>query len=327
MHRIILTARERAAVFGAFSVWDRHNLRRGALEAEAARHGVAAVDAYVTLLHLDTLHVLGQGFPTVWKGGTAIQTLLPPMVQRVSVDLDFNSTTSNVEVLREAIEAANQRLADNGKIVTVQGVPIGRFYQADHRPAYRTIEFRRLLPSLFDDKVELSAGTFEGVDDDIRVQGRLSRVQINYGHHEMPAIQPEDTTVAFFTQPALAPLEQVRARCSSVHDLVADKILATTRHGGFGRERFKDLYDLIALRHHGGADAEIVRRKLERITGTGSVERIIEGSTETLRILGVEVAAAQGFRNAVCLEGKEWVRDWERQLQETVDWLLTFGEG
>lgn len=321
MRRIVLRPAEKDALRGALPAWRQHPIRRGVLEAFAADMGVHARDAYVSLLHLDTLDALGPDAPVVWKGGTAVQSLLSPGVQRISTDLDFNSTTGIPEALREAVADCNDRLDRRDATVTVQGVPFGRFYEARHRPDHGTLEFRRVLPTPFDEQVELAAGSLPGVDGALRVQGRLSRVQINYRHHRLPALQSRTTEVAFFTQPRFLPDHAVQATRASSSDLVADKILATTRHDGFGRERFKDIYDLIALRHLGGIDLDSVQEKLARIAGEDRVATYVDGTLETLARLGVESAAAQGFRNMVCNDGKTWIDAWEDEVAATAAWL------
>ena len=327
MRRTILTPAEKKAVLGSLTAWDSAAIKRTDLEALAGRIGISARDAYVTLLHIDTLHALGPEAPLVWKGGTAIQSLLAAGVQRVSTDLDFNSTTGNVEILRETITDVNDRLRAGGNIVEVKGVPFGLFYEADHRPDHQTLEFRRLLPTPFDEQVDLPRHALPGLDETVRVQGRLSRVQIAYGHHEMAALHPTRAEVRFFTQPSFEPRRPVTVTRGSVHDLAADKILATTRHDGFGRERFKDIYDLVALRHLGTADLEVVRTKLARIRGDGRVPLYVDGTLETLRILGLEAAAAQGFKGTVCSDGKAWVERWGEELEATIAWLAPMGSG
>ena len=324
MRRIILRPSEKQALQAALPLWQDKPIKRPALESLAAEVGVHARDAHVSLLHLDTLHALGPDAPLVWKGGTAIQSLLPPSVQRISTYLDFNSTTGIVEVLREAIAACNDRLDQRGAIVTVQGIPFGRFYEADHRPVHGTVEFRRVLPTPFDEQVEFAAGALPGTGA-MRVQGRLSRVQINTRHHTLPALEASTQDVAFFTQPRLQPDHVVTIRRASAPDLVADKILATTRHDGFGRQRFKDVYDLIALRHHGNIDLDKVHKKLVRIAGPGRAETYLDGSLETLSKLSLEAATVQGFRNMVCNDGKVWVDAWTEEVEATATWLSVLG--
>ncbi len=321
MKRIILSPAQKTALLETLPVLDRETVHRPVLEDLARYYQVPATGVYVMVLHLDTLHALSDEAPLVWKGGTAIQSLLPPDVQRISTDLDFNSTTPHVEILREAIQDINARLTDASALVDIEGVTFGRFYEADHQERYQTIEFRRVLPTPFDEQVELHPHTYPQLEEPIRVQGRLSRVQINYGHHEMPALEPLTLPVRFFPQSRLTPREEVKVPTSSVHDLVADKILATTRHDGFGRERFKDVYDLIALRHLDEADLGKVEEKLSRIGGREKVARYVDGTLETLRILGAEASSVQGFKGSVCKGGKPWLDGWMSEIEETIAWL------
>lgn len=322
MKRLVLDADDKRRIFEAFQVWRREDIKRPDLEEFVRPLGVAAVDAYVTFLHLDTLAALGAHAPLVWKGGTAIQTLLPAQVQRVSTDLDFNATIGNVEAIRDAIVSCNERLESNGHIVQVDDVPYGRFFEADHRPWHKTIEFRRILPTLFSETVDLRPNALGGSDEThVRAPGRLERVQINYNHADLPALRPERVEATFFTQPRFSPRQQVMAVRASIHDLTSDKVLATTRHDGFGRERFKDVYDLVTLRGTGSVDLGMVSEKLGRIVGRDRLKAIVDGSRQTLDMLSEESAAAHGFRAMVCIQGKNLIDDWSAQVESTADWL------
>ena len=63
----------------------------------------------------------------------------------------------------------------------------------------------------------------------------------------MPALHTVDRDVRFFFHDVQKPVHAVRFRHESLHDLFADKMLAVSNIGVFGRERFKDVYDLIVL--------------------------------------------------------------------------------
>jgi hypothetical protein len=321
MQRIVLGPTEKKAALAALPLWSHTPIRRGGLETLAATYQVPAKEAYTSLLHLDTLDAIGENAPLIWKGGTAIQSHLPPDIQRISTDLDFNSTTKSIEILRETIQETNIRLEERGAIIPLHGIDYGRFFESDHRPPHSTIEFRRILPTPFDELLIVRAGTFPAQEEDIRIQGRLSRVQINYRHTEFPALKTDQGPVRFFTQPGFEPPHPIHIQRASIPDLVADKILATTRHEGFGRERFKDVYDLVALRHLGATDPLDVQQKLNRIVGS-QTPKIIEGSIETLGILSAEHANAQGFRQTVCRGGKAWVDAWEHEVSATQEWLM-----
>ncbi len=322
MKRLVLDLDEKRRIFEAFQIWRREDIRRPDLEEFVHPLGVAAIDAYVTFLHLDTLSALGVQRAFVWKGGTAIQTHLPSRVQRVSTDLDFNATIGNVEAIRDTILSCNERLESKGHIVQVEDVPYGTFFEAGHRPWHRTIEFRRILPTVFNETVDLKPKELGWSDEPhVRAPGRLERVQINYNHADLPALRPEQAEATFFTQPRFSPRHPVMTVRASVHDLTADKVLATTRHDGFGRERFKDVYDLVTLRRSGLVDLGVVGEKLEGIVGRDRLKIIVDGSRETLDLLSVESAAAHGFRAMVCIEGKSLIDDWSAQVEATADWL------
>lgn len=322
IERVTLSNVEKRRIRATLPVWSGVLPHRPQLEAFSAEMGVTARDVYTTLLHLDTLHALREDVPLIWKGGTAIQSVISSQIQRVSFDLDFNSSTGNVEIIRESMQDANQRLEDSGCLQEIQGVLYGAIFEKAHDKAREMIEFWRILPTPFDQKVELKEGTFPTLKGDVRIQATFSKIQINYHHSRMPALRSSLEEVVFFPQIRFQPVIPVRAERSSIEDLVGDKILATTRYDGFGRERFKDLYDLVALRHLGTVDLAVVHEKLSRIRGADRVIEYVEGSMETLRILGEDLASAQGFRNMVCKGGKDFIDSWTEEIEDTIEWMM-----
>ena len=76
------------------------------------------------------------------------------------------------------------------------------------------------------------------------IQAKSVRVQINYKHCWLPAIEIVKKVPRFFIMDHQRPKIKFKRNHSSAEDLIVDKILATSMIGSFGRERFKDVYDL-----------------------------------------------------------------------------------
>ena len=101
-----------------------------------------------------------------------------------------------------------------------------------------------------------------------------------------------------------------------MEDLVADKLLATRQR--FGRERFKDVYDLMVMLEL-RPDPAIVLDKLGRIAkeAGGSAAETLRSSAETVAAFGERSTEAKGFASMVCRGGRELVGDWEMRCQKT----------
>lgn len=264
-------------------------------------------DAYVTLLHLDTLDALSDLDFLVFKGGTCVQTYLSPNYQRVSVDLDYNSRHAHPSTIEGALSDLNAKLEKDGRAATIHGLDYGKLLPTGYDQHTGTVGFARYLPTPFD---ELASR------DGVEFQARMLRVQVNVKHHEFPALDPQRRAVAFFTHPALKPKRAVETECASAADLTADKILTITKNvGGFGRERIKDFYDLFALRRV-KVRQERVREKLDRVAAMASATRgdILKGALERCEDVRVHYAQAKGFVTSVCKDGKALLDDWEGEL-------------
>jgi predicted nucleotidyltransferase component of viral defense system len=315
----MLTADEKATARTLMrKTWDAANVTRDALTKAADPFGVNPREAYASLLHLDTLDALRDLDFLVFKGGTCVQTYLPPAFQRISVDLDFNSRYPHPNTVENAITELNARLHAAGRAATIHGLEYGSLIPQGHDEHAGTVAFARYLPTPFDETAILAGTEF---------QARLIRVQINVKHHELPALDPTKRKVAFFTQATLQPRHEVKVECASAADLQADKILTITKSvGGFGRERIKDFYDLFALSRT-KIPQDRVREKLDRVAKLANATRqdILKGAIERAEDMRAQHAPAKGFVTSTCRDGKVLLEKWETEidaLQERLRALL-----
>ncbi len=319
MARIPLSAEEKRAARALLDgTWNAADVTQAAVQKAAQPFGVNPREAYMSLLHLDTLDAMRDFDFLVFKGGTCIQTYLPPGYQRLSVDLDFNSRHPHKNTVNTAIEGLNKRLEEEGRAHTIQGVPFGYLVPFDEDAQSGTVSFGRYLPTPYDD-VAMVGGK--------EVQARLLRVQINVKHFELPAMDPAKRDVAFFTQPALKPKRAVTAECASMADLFADKVLAITMNvGGFGRERIKDFYDLFALRRE-KVPMTRVGKKLDIVAANVNHTRadVVKGAMERCDNVRANYLQAKGFVTSACKDGKKLLDHWEIELNELETVLAQLG--
>ncbi len=306
--RINFSADEKAAVLGIIKVWKRGQLDIRTFNAIQSKYGVPARLAETMFWHLDTLDAIGRTGQLVFKGGTCIQSYVAPELQRASVDLDFNTSIQNPNAVMDAMADLNEKLDDAGRTALVKGVKFGavEFDFKDEKSG--TLSFRRRMPSRF--------GEFErtgGVD----IQSKSIRIQVNYKHSWMPALKIVEKDIALFVQDAQKPVRNVKFAHASPEDLFADKILATGNIGPFGRERFKDVYDLIVL---SGIKPEkkAILKKLDLVGEHSNLgaNAILAASIETISGFADHALDAKGFASMVCLGGKKIVEKWESECEK-----------
>ena len=221
---------------------------------------------------IDTLKVLNEFFnrKLFLKGGTCVQSYLPPNMQRFSDDLDFNTEVRSPQVLKEIINEVNIKLKESGKINGVYGKFI--FRSIDTKIDYAT--FYRIVPTKLGLKLRLKE--LKKI-----IQGEVIKVQINF-KHEIPAFKSIEKEYCSFIYLNPDLKEKVIFTHLSVEDLVADKILATAVHEEivFGRERFKDVFDIGMLLEYCDIDFNLINKKLEYISDESGIQvnRLIDAS-------------------------------------------------
>ena len=315
MARVLLTADEKKQARALLdAMWKPEQVTIGSVTAAADPLQVNPREAYITLLHLDTLDALHELDFLVFKGGTCVQTFLPPARQRISVDLDFNSRYAHPNTVESAIVNLNTQLVKDGRAATIHGIEYGKLLPDGHNAPTGTVNFARYLPTPWDERA---------VRDGVEFQARLVRVQINIKHHELPAIDPKKRKIEFFTQPALKSTRDVKVESASAADLVADKILAITKNvGGFGRERIKDFYDLFAMGDL-KVPRELVVDKLDRVAAKVNATRaqVLDGAVERCEDVRANHLVVQSYVSSVCKDGKKLLANWETELDKLQDRL------
>ncbi|MBU4492192.1 MAG: nucleotidyl transferase AbiEii/AbiGii toxin family protein, partial [Euryarchaeota archaeon] len=127
--------------------------------------------------------------------------------------------------------------------------------------------------------------------------------------------------VEFFITDEALPGEAVVFPHASIEDLVVDKIMATEEHTG--RERFKDIYDLMVLLDLDFEKA-LINKKLDLIarkTGRDAKE-LLRSSANTVMAFGDRANEAQGFASMVCRGGKVLIKDWEIGCERTAEKIM-----
>lgn len=293
--------------------WRREQTTQENLRKIQKHSGIPARSIEMMFWHYDTLSLLKESEWLVFKGGTCVQSWIPSGMQRASVDLDLNSSVANPNAIREKISRINEIIRKENRALTVHGIDFGSIEYRSIDKISGTLNFSRRMPSRFREMVKVG---------DHRVQGIDLRIQINYKNAWLPAISPIMKEPSFLILDHGPPLERYEFIHSSKEDLIADKILATCNVHGFGRERFKDVYDLGILLSI-EKETALVLDKLERIGARkrGDPSSFIKGSIETISDFSERSAEARGFGSMVGSDGKERIKEWEGFCFSTIDRL------
>jgi predicted nucleotidyltransferase component of viral defense system len=299
--RTVFSAEEKTKLLSIIAVWRRDQLTQDVFRKLNLKYGIPA---YLIENLFWQLEILGRLLPLseylIFKGGSCVQSYIDPLLQRASNDLDFNTTIENPNALMQKIEELNNLLITQGRAIKIQGVQYGVFEFEFNDTVSGTLNYRHRMPSRF--------GEYELVAKK-EVQAKAIKVQINYKHSWLPAIKKVMKSVEFFIT-EVEPVKRIIFPHASIEDLIVDKILATNEHTG--RERFKDIYDLIVLF---GLNYEktlinnkllLIAKKTERQSGD-----LIKSSANTVTIFGERSEEARGFVGMVGRKGKELLKDWE----------------
>lgn len=315
--RISFSVEEKTKLLSTVHIWSRDQLTQDMFRKLQVKYGIPAYLTETMFWHTEILYrLLPLSEYLVFKGGTCVQSYIDPMFQRASNDLDFNTSIQNPNALMQKIEDINKQLKTGGTAVEIQGVPYGFFEFESSDKASGTLNYRYRMPSRF--------GEYEHVAGN-DVQAKSIRVQINCKHAWLPAVKKVVKPVEFYIMEEAVPRDVVVFPHSSIEDLIADKIMATEEHTG--RERFKDVYDLMVL-FNLDFDKTIVNNKLALIaTKTGrDAGELLRSSANTVMAFGDRGNEARGFASMVCRGGKELVKDWEIMCEKTAEKILQLNE-
>ncbi|MBN2013956.1 MAG: nucleotidyl transferase AbiEii/AbiGii toxin family protein [Candidatus Altiarchaeota archaeon] len=313
------TTEEKEGILGIIETWGREQITQDVFRKIQLQTGIPSGLIETTFWHIDTLYQLKKlEKPPIFKGGTCVQCYIPAGLQRASNDLDFNSRIANPATIREQIKKLNKKLLNKGNATQIkkygERISYGTFDYQLKDEISGVITFNRRMPSRLGEYVK--AGELE-------VQAKNMKIQVNYKHAWMPAIKTIDKKPRFFI------LEHQKMKgftypSSSLNDLIADKILATTKETG--RERFKDVYDLMTLFMQKYEKKQILE-KLERILEKKGQqpETTIKSSATNIGRFTEKSLEAQGFKSLVCKDGRKLIENWETnclKLTEKMNSLL-----
>ncbi|PWB51231.1 MAG: hypothetical protein C3F06_10455 [Candidatus Methanoperedenaceae archaeon] len=310
--RITFSVEEKIRLLSTIQVWKREQLTQEVFRKLQIKYGIPPYLIETLFWHLEILHRLQPVSEfLVFKGGTCVQSFVNPMFQRASNDLDFNTTIENPNALMQKMEDLNEQLKDREIAVEMQGVQYGIFEYESKDVVSGTLNYRHRMPSRFGEYEHVS-----GKD----VQAKSIKVQVNYKHSWLPAINKVMKPVGFFIT-EVAPLNAVVFPHESIEDLIVDKLLATNEHTG--RERFKDVYDLMVLLNL-DYDRALINNKLALISGRTKrdVGELVRSSAGTVMAFGERYDEARGFASMVARAGKELIKDWEIGCERTAEKIM-----
>jgi predicted nucleotidyltransferase component of viral defense system len=300
---VIFDEMEKERVMTIPRLWQRRDLSQAKLIEVQIASGISSHLVESVIWGMDTLDVLREEDWLVFKGGTCVQSYLPHGVQRASVDLDFNSRIANPLAVKEKIDSLNGSIQESGRSQSIRGIEFGSLSLHFDDRSSGTLNFTRRMPSRF--------GQTENADG-ARVQSKSVRVQINYHHAWLPALSIIDREVDLFVNDLIRPISEVVFPHSSKGDLLADKVVATSNVGVFGRERFKDIYDLGSLFRY-GPDMDLACEKLHQVADKAGLtaEELVNGSRKTVLGFQGRHTEAKGFASMVSPIGKASIAEWE----------------
>lgn len=310
--RIDLTHDEKVEVFGIVKAWKRKQITQDRLRSIQKETGIPARSIDIMFWHYDSLSLFENVDGFTFKGGTCVQSWLPGRYQRASVDLDFNSMVGNPNSIQDIIEDINRISIGNGRTTEIRGINFGsiEFKYTDDQTG--TMTFIRRMPTRFNEMIKVGNDRIQGIDQ---------RIQINFKNAWLPSVKPVRSEPDFVILKYEKPQFKAEVIHSSIEDLIADKILATCNVHGFGRERFKDVYDLgmiLDLKR----DNELIMRKLSLIAQKKGVDpqSFIEGSVETISRISDRSQEAIGFASMVGKGGRERIiSSWEMFCLDVIE--------
>jgi predicted nucleotidyltransferase component of viral defense system len=293
--------------------WHRKQMTQEIFRKIQQKTGIPARLVEITFWHIDTLGLLSSADWLIFKGGTCVQTYLPSGYQRASVDLDFNSEIENPNSIKDEINNLNEKIKKDGALVEVEGIEFGTLEYKSEDEYSGTINYSRRMPSRFGERERIGEYT---------IQAKSIRVQINHKHSWLPAVKKIKKEPRFFIMDYQKPRYKIKLKHSSAEDLVVDKILATSNIGPFGRERFKDAYDLGML-FKNKLNLSLVHKKLDLI-GRRSKQKpktIVDGSIDTISYFSINTQEVLGFAAMVGKDGRGIIENWEEFCLNTIEEL------
>lgn len=301
--KIRLDHSQKKKINGIIKAWKPEQITQEVFREIQKKMGVPARSIEIIFWQMDILEMLSDSNWLIFKGGTCIQSYLPYDLQRASVDLDFNSKQQNPNSILQEIDMINEKLKRTGRTVIIEDVVFGNMVFIYNDTRSGTLNFVRRMPSKF--------GEFEITPDGGKVQSKNVRIQINYRHSWLPCIRSVKKEFNPFILRYQKPDTTVEVCHSSPEDILVDKILATSNIGPFGRERYKDVYDLLMLSDL-EMDDGLVMEKLKLISKDAGLttRSVLQASIETISRFESNSLKSRGFSTMVCSGGRRKIDDW-----------------
>ncbi|MGQ4913438.1 MAG: nucleotidyl transferase AbiEii/AbiGii toxin family protein [Candidatus Asgardarchaeia archaeon] len=322
MKIVKITKRELTDVWKIPFTFEEKIATRQYLESFSKEIGIATRYLEHMLWQLDTLYILSaHSSEFVWKGGTCIQSFVPPDYQRHSVDIDLNSSLTRKNILA-MFKKLNNELITKGKYVALNDdVKLGTFVYHSEDRVTGSLNFFRLVP--------VKHGGESIYKSQIKVIGAIPiRVQINYkiakelGFIALKVVQKT---------PQLAPYHLLKKQFvyphESVEDLIADKIVTMSEIPVFhrGRLRIKDTYDIIVmLNSQQKINKSVVSRKLELYSDAWKTSKdilldVVKNSLIQISKMGIEVL---GLKGSVGVTGfSSIIMNWQKRIGDVLSFL------
>lgn len=287
----------------------------------SAYSGVGISTRYIeySMWQLDTLYILSHfANSLVWKGGSCVQSYVPPKYRRWSVDIDLNSELDR-DAIFDFVDDINRMLYDHKKVITIGDVNFGKIEFYDENPVTGTLNFFRLVP--------IKHGGEAKYKGNIKVKEAYPiRIQFNYkayrelgfiAIHIVPKIPELLPSKTYSFKKFVFPHE-------SPSDLLADKIwaLADIERAHRGRIRLKDAYDLCLLWRFAKLNNDIITRKIEFYAESSNTttKTIINAAIDTLTRLKTQKVEALGMKGAVGIDGfNEIILHWDETINDLID--------
>lgn len=315
MEVLKLRREEKSLVFSISYLFREKDFTPLALSPLSRDTGISTRYIEYFMWQLDTLYIFSHfGDTLVWKGGTCIQSYVPPRYERWSVDIDLNIELDR-DTIFDFISEINHMLHDHKKIITIRGVNFGKIEFYDENPVTGTLNFFRLVP--------IKHGGETKYKGRIKVKEAYPiRIQFNYKLYrelgftavsivpKVPELFPSTMNFKKFIFPHESP-----------SDLLADKVwaLADIKRVHRGRIRLKDAYDLCILCQFTDLDHDIVIRKLESYAENSNttVEAIISAALNTLDKLKKQRVEVLGMKGIVGADGfNNIILRWDEEIDE-----------
>lgn len=312
MKKIILTREEKKELSSLLHFWDEeyYSIESYKEISNSIKLPITLIETMV--IHFDNLFILKDlGDQFIFKGGTAVQHYLKSNSQRCSVDLDFNTTIGHPQSVEDLVNDLNNKLQKINLIKSVHEIQFGKLIKEREDKKSGTLTYNRIMPTKLNEFIKVN---------DTIIQAKKMRIQFNYKHSWLVAEQSSYQNVNLFPVSYIKSKKQFTTNIMSSGDLICDKILTLTRVKDFGRERIKDVYDLVSLTLLYHKFLKITKNKLIKISESQGIkmDKIIISALDHLEELKTKAIEVKGFKSQVGFEGWPIIDKWDKNISKTI---------